>query len=271
VKASGPALVTGASRGLGRAVAVELARRGFEVLATMRDPGNGASLAGKAAEFPGSIRVAQLDVVRPETIEIPAGLRVLVNNAAIESAYEPLEHTPLAAWRAVFETNVFGLAELTRRALPSLRTAGGAVVCNVTSAARLFPMPFYAVYRASKAAVAALSESLAAEGAEHGIRVVEVMPGPIATDLFAASDREPEAARHEPYRELAAWARRGRQATDAAKTPAEEAARSIAGAILDDGAPLRVACDELGSALLTAADATPHAERMRAALGAMRR
>lgn len=269
MKAGGPALVTGASRGLGRALALELARRGFDVVATMREPSVGASLPREAGGAAGSLRVARLDVTRPETIEVPEGLRVLVNNAGIEVPYEPVEHACLDDWRAAFETNVFGLVETTRRALPALRAAGGGVVCNVTSASLLFPMPFFSVYRASKAAVSALSESLAAELAEHGVRVVEVMPGPIATDLLAGSDREPEAARHAPYARLAAWAWSGRRASEAAKTPAEEAARRIVDAILDDAAPLRVACDGVGEAMIGGADAAPHAERIRGALGAM--
>ena len=269
MRVRGPALVTGAGRGLGRAVALELARRGFTVVATMRDPAAGAGLPGEAAALAGSIRVARLDVQRPEALEIPDGLQVLVNNAGVETAYEPVEHAAPSAWREVFETNVFGLVEVTRRALPVLRTAGGGVICNVSSAALLFPMPFYSVYRASKAAVAAFGESLAAELAAHGVRVLEVLPGPIATDLLAGSDRRPEAAAHEPYRELAEWAWRGRRAAAASPTPAAEAARRIADAILDDASPHRVACDPVGEALLAATDATPHAARLRAALRAL--
>jgi len=272
VKGRGTALVTGASRGLGRALALALAERGFEVVATMRSPEDGAGLAAEARGLAGGVRVARLDVDRPETIEIPAELQVLVNNAGIEAAYEPVEHAAPEDWRRVFATNVFGLAETTRRALPALRRAGaegGAVVCNVTSAALLFPMPFFSVYRASKAAVEALSESLAAELAPHGVRVLCVLPGPVATDLLAGSDRPFEAARHAPYRALAAWALRGRRATEASRTPAGTAARRIVDAILDDAAPLRVACDPVGEAMIAGADATPHAERIRAALRAM--
>jgi NAD(P)-dependent dehydrogenase (short-subunit alcohol dehydrogenase family) len=280
VRADGAALVTGASRGLGRALSLELARRGFHVLATMREPTAGRTLPAEVGGSAGSLSVARLDVERPETVDVPRllaeaglppedGLRVLVNNAGVESTYEPVEHAPADDWRRTFETNVFGLVETTRRALPSLRAAGGAVVCNVTSASLLFPMPFFAAYRASKAAVSALSESLAAELAEHRVRVLEVLPGPIATDLLAGSDREFEGARHAPYRRLAAWAWRGRRDSEAAKTPAAEAARRIADAILDDASPLRVACDPVGETLLAGADAAPHAERMAAALRAM--
>ena len=79
--------------------------------------------------------------------------------------------------RELFETNVFGLVEVTRRALPALRASGGGVICNVTSCSVLAPMPLFAAYRASKAAVGAFGESLRVEVAPAGIRVLEVMPG----------------------------------------------------------------------------------------------
>jgi NAD(P)-dependent dehydrogenase (short-subunit alcohol dehydrogenase family) len=272
VKAEGVALVSGASRGLGRALALELARRGFEVVATMRDVRAGAGLAEDAEEagVPGSrLRVQALDVTKPESIELPARLSVLVNNAGVETEYLPVEHAELAAWRAVFETNLFGLVELTRRAIPALRAAGGGVIVNVTSASLLFPMPFYAIYRASKAAVAALGETLAAELRPFGIRVLEVQPGPIETDMLAGSDREPEAARLAGYAALARWAHGARQGMNGVSTPAAQAARCIAEAILDDNAPLRVACDDIGGAMIAGADAAPFQVRLLGALGAM--
>jgi NAD(P)-dependent dehydrogenase (short-subunit alcohol dehydrogenase family) len=271
VKAEGTALVTGAGRGLGRALALELARRGFDVLATMRDVRAGDSMLADAGPAAGRIRVAALDVTKPETIALPERLRVLVNNAGIEAEYLPVEHAPLSAWRSVFETNVFGLAELTRRAIPALRAAGGGVIANLTSASLLFPMPFYAVYRASKAAVQALGESLAAELRPFGIRVIEVLPGPVETDLLAGSDREPEAAAHAGYRALARWAHAGRRGMSGRAAPAAEAARRIADAILDDASPLRVACDDVGRALIAGADAAPFEARLAGALAAMPR
>jgi hypothetical protein len=97
--------------------------------------------------------VQRLDVDDPESIELPSALRVLVNNARIERDYLPVEHVPIDQGRDVFETNVFGLVEVTRRAIPILRANCGGVICNVTSSSILVPVPFYAVYRASKAAV----------------------------------------------------------------------------------------------------------------------
>ena len=93
MEAAGIAVVTGAGRGIGRAVAIELARRGFEVVATMRDPADGAGLADEVGGA-GRIRVDRLDVNDATTFNLPAGLRVLVNNAGVESDNLPVEVMP---------------------------------------------------------------------------------------------------------------------------------------------------------------------------------
>jgi NAD(P)-dependent dehydrogenase (short-subunit alcohol dehydrogenase family) len=252
MEASGPAVVTGASRGIGRAVAIALDEAGFDVTATMRDPAAGVGL-------PASIRVAALDVTRPETIELPEGLRVLVNNAGIERDYLPVEAAPMDQWRDVFETNVFGLVEVTRRAVPLMRAAGGGVICNLTSSSLLVPMPFYSVYRASKAAVQALGESLGAEVAPFGIRVIEVMPGPVETDMLASSARMPEAAGCPGYEDMAGAVAEGRASITDLITPAAVAARAIRDAILAGEGPVRWSCDPLGADLLRGWRADPEA------------
>ncbi len=252
--AEGIAVVTGASRGIGRATALELARRGFEVMATMRNPDDGAELV-RAAEAAGTtLRCARLDVTDPDSIALPDGMRVLVNNAGIEGENLPIEHTPVDEWRRIFETNVFGLIEVTRRAVPKLRAAGGGVICNVTSCSTLVPMPFFGVYRASKAAVTAIGESLRAELAPFGIRMLEIMPGAIETDMLAASQHLPEAARHLDYRAQAQRVAEGRAASSGMTTPAATAAAAaaIVDAILNNAAPLRNACDPMGAGLLAA-------------------
>jgi NAD(P)-dependent dehydrogenase (short-subunit alcohol dehydrogenase family) len=142
------------------------------------------------------------------------------------------------------------------------------VVCNVTSASLLFPMPLYAIYRASKAAVSALGESLRAELAGFGIRLVEVLPGPIDTDMLAASDRPPEALAHPLYRALGERAWAGRRGVAGSVTSAAAAADAIADAILDDATPLRVACDPLGRGLLEGWRGASDEEWMQRMLGA---
>jgi len=244
---TGTAVVTGASRGIGRATAVELARRGFDVVATMRDPvaGEGLEAAGD-----GRLRVQRLDVNDPVSIVLPPDLKVLVNNAGVEDDNLPLETMPSEIWRRLFETNVFGLVEVTKRAVPIMRAAGGGVIANVTSSSILAPVPFLGAYRASKAAVGAIGESLQAEVAPFGIRVVEIMPGPIETDMLAASDRPAAAIGDAPYRELAERMWESRQGIRDAYTSASEAARRIADAILDDDGPLRYGCDDMSEGML---------------------
>src|SRR6476660_7802776 len=198
----GIAVVTGAGRGIGRAVAIELARRGFDVVATMRDVADGKDLPAEAGTGT-KLRVDRLDVNDATTMNLPAGLRVLVNNAGVESENLPLEVMPADAWKTIFETNVFGLVEVTRHAIPILRESGGGVICNVTSSSMLAPVPFLGAYRSSKAAVSAIGESLQAEVAPFGIRVLEIMPGPIETDMLAASDRPAPAIEHAEYQVLA--------------------------------------------------------------------
>ncbi len=251
MEAKGTAVVTGASRGIGRAVAIELAARGFDTVATMRNPSDGADLAG--------VQVERLDVTDPATITLPDGLRVLVNNAGVESDNRPLEFMPIESWQRLFTTNVFGLVAVTQRAVPIMRAAGGGVICNITSSSTLAPVPFLGTYRASKAAVTALGESLAAEVAQFGIRVIEVMPGPIETDMLAASDRPPVAAEHADYRELAERLWEGRKAIRDQYTPSAEAARRIVDAICDDAGPLRYGCDDLSEGMLAGWNSTDNA------------
>ncbi len=246
--AEGIALVTGASRGIGRAVALELAARGFDTIATMRDPAAGAMLPSEAQ---GKLRVERLDVNDAETLDLPEGLRVVVNNAGVETPNLPIELMPLDSWRTLLETNVVGLVAVTRAAIPRMRDGGGGVICNVTSSSLLAPVPYLGAYRASKAAVSSLNESLQAEVGQFAIRVVEIMPGPIVTDMLATSE-QPSGAIDDPhYHDQAQRMWESRQTITGQYTPADEAARRIVDAILDDDGPLRYGCDDMSEGMLT--------------------
>jgi NAD(P)-dependent dehydrogenase (short-subunit alcohol dehydrogenase family) len=262
----GPAVVTGASRGIGRAIALELARRGFDVVATMRDPQAGADLSDEAQALGGRLSVETLDVTRPETVRLPAGLRVLVNNAGVEREHLPVEETPLELWREMFETNLFGLVEVTRRAIPRIRDAGGGVICNMGSSSVLAPVPFYAAYRASKAAVSALSETLRAELAPQGIRVVEIMPGPVDSDMLRHSQETMITPAGEPYRAAADHMNANKSMVAAMIQPSADAAALIVDAILDDDGPMRHGCDPMGTGLIDAWRKTTDEEMMRGML-----
>jgi NAD(P)-dependent dehydrogenase (short-subunit alcohol dehydrogenase family) len=248
VDINGSALVTGASRGIGRSIAIELANRGFDTTATMRNPDDGIGLAGATS---GRLRVARMDVTDPGTYTLPDDLRVLVNNAGVDSDYLPVEHSDLDDWRKLFETNVLGLVGTTMAAIPTLRANRPAVICNVTSSSILASVPFYSAYRATKAAVSAFGESLRVELAPSGIRVVEILPGPINTDMFQLSTGDHAAARFDRYRSMAdAAVRLRREAADPLVSPPADAAALIADAILDDTGPMRYGCDPLSVGLL---------------------
>jgi NAD(P)-dependent dehydrogenase (short-subunit alcohol dehydrogenase family) len=262
----GIAVVTGASRGIGRAVALELATRGFDVVATMRDPAAGAGLEEEAGEAGARLRVEKLDVTRPETIDLPDGLRVLVNNAGVERENLPVEETPLDLWRNMFETNVFGLVEVTRRAIPKLRDAGGGVICNMGSSSILAPVPFYAAYRASKAAVSALSMTLRAELAPQRIRVVEIMPGPVDSDMLRHSQETAIRPSGEPYQSAAAHMNSNKSMVATMIQPTADAARLIVDAILDDDGPMRYGCDPMSAGMIEAWRQTSDEEMMRGML-----
>jgi NAD(P)-dependent dehydrogenase (short-subunit alcohol dehydrogenase family) len=113
-------------------------------------------------------------------------------------------------------------------------------------------MPFFAAYRASKAAASALGESLRAELAPFGIRILEILPGAIDTDMLHRSDRASEAAAFPEYRAMAERVDQARRGAASRLTPVASVATAIADAILDDAAPLRVAPDPMGAGLLDA-------------------
>jgi NAD(P)-dependent dehydrogenase (short-subunit alcohol dehydrogenase family) len=242
------ALVTGANRGIGRAIAIELANRGFNTVATMRNPADAGDLIG---ESKGRLNVGRLDVTEPASYVLPDDLCVLVNNAGIDTDYLPVEHSDLDHWRRLFETNVLGTVGLTMAAIPLLRANQPSVVCNITSSSILASVPFYSAYRATKAAVSAFGDSLRVEVAQSGIRVVEILPGPIDTDMFRQSTGEQAGNRYERYRPLADVAARLRiENADPMVAPPAEAAIRIVDAILDHGGPMRYGCDPLSIGLL---------------------
>ena len=244
----GSAVVTGASRGIGRAIAIELANRGFDTVATMRDPSVGSTLP---SETTGRMSVRRLDVTDPSTYDLPDDLGVLVNNAGIDTDYLPVEHANIDDWRRLFETNVFGVVALTSAAIPILRTNRPSVVCTISSSSIIVAVPFYSAYRASKAAVSAFGDSLRVEVAPFGIRVVEILPGPVDTDMFRLSTGELDAARFDDYRALAGVATTLREEhADPRVVDPSAAAGAVVDAILDSSGPMRYGCDPVSLELL---------------------
>jgi NAD(P)-dependent dehydrogenase (short-subunit alcohol dehydrogenase family) len=167
-------LITGCSSGFGLETAKLFLDRGWKVIATMRDP--------KADILPVSddLMVLPLDVTDRASIasamEKIGEIDVLVNNAGCGAAV-PIELIEPETARQLFETNTLGTLAMLQAVLPRFRERRSGVVINVTSSATLRPLPLVSVYRASKAAVNALTESLAVEMEPFGVRVHIVLPG----------------------------------------------------------------------------------------------
>ncbi|WP_328916794.1 MULTISPECIES: SDR family NAD(P)-dependent oxidoreductase [unclassified Streptomyces] len=189
------AIITGASRGLGRALAAGLAERGWDLVLDGR---NADALRSAAADLergaPGRVRAVPGDVTdaghRAELVAaalaLGEGVDLLVNNASALGAEPlvPLAELPVEGLREALETNVTAPFALVRAALPALRAAEGAVV-NVSSDAAVEPYPTWGGYGASKAALDHLSAVLAQE--EPAVRVWWVDPGDLRTELYAAA------------------------------------------------------------------------------------
>lgn len=259
----GKALVTGANRGLGKAIALELATRGFDVIAGVRDTAVASELLTQAHGLSGSLTLQQMDVAALGDYQPPADLRVLVNNAGYRGPYLPIEEAGMEEWRKTFDTNFFGLIDLTRRAIPALRNHGHGLICNIGSLGAYMPLPFYSIYRASKVAVAALSEGLRIELAPFGVRVIEIPIGGVDTDMLRSSiaHRPPEAIEYERYRPMA---QSQAAMSEAARTNAlapEIAARNVVDEMFRPGG-LRRACDPNAVAGLQQIDASTQEERL---------
>ena len=196
----------------------------------MRDPEAGIAMA---AETAGRLHVRRLDVTDPSTFDFPADLRVLVNNAGIDTDYLPVEHADLDDWRRMFETDVFGVVALTAAAIPTLRANRPSVVCTITSSSIIAAVPFFSAYRASKAAVSAFGDSVRVEVAPFGIRVVEILPGPV-TPTCSASARARQLPPASPTTAAwRMWRRRPARRADPRVVDPAAAATAVVDAILD--------------------------------------
>lgn len=182
-------VVSGASTGMGAATALELAARGYDVLAGVRD--------ADAAERLRTTRLepVTLDITDPADVAALAErvrhdgrpLRALINNAGM-AANAPIEALPLPVWRQMFEVNLFGHIAMTQALLPALRASKGTVV-NISSTGGRIAMPAFGAYSATKYAVEAVSDALRREVAGQGVKVVVVEPGAVKTEMVATGTR----------------------------------------------------------------------------------
>ena len=167
-------LITGCSSGFGLETAKLFLENGWRVIATMRNPDPDILPTSD------NLSVLPLDVTDAASIasaiEQAGQIDVLVNNAGFGAAV-PIELIELETARQLFETNMLGTLAMLQAVLPGFRKRRSGTVINVTSSATLKPLPLVSVYRASKAAVNALTESLAVEMEPFGVRVHIVLPG----------------------------------------------------------------------------------------------
>ncbi len=195
------ALLSGCSSGFGLLAAIELARAGLRVFATMRDVRKRANLDASANTAGVSVEVIALDVTQQASIdqavaevEQRAGaIDVLVNNAGYGIGGF-VEELSLAEIREQFETNFFGTVALTKAVLPGMRRRGGGRIVNVSSIGGRVAVPGLAAYCSSKFAVEGFTESLRYEALGDGIFVSLVEPGTYKTPIFEANRRVAAAA-----------------------------------------------------------------------------
>ncbi|MCW8125544.1 SDR family oxidoreductase [Microbulbifer halophilus] len=230
-------LVTGTSSGFGQAIVAHFLDRGWEVVATMRNPSpEGLPVSDK-------LRLLPLDVTDTDSIAAAiaeAGpLDALVNNAGV-GMLNVLEGAEMARARELFETNVLGTLAMTRAVMPGMRNRRRGVIVNISSSVTLRPLPALSVYSASKAAVNAFTESFALEAAEFGVRTRLVLPGSAPETSFGRNAvarmgvEVPEAYGHF----VQAYFQSLQSATE--KTQARDVALAVWRAVTDESAPMKL-------------------------------
>ncbi|CDZ75882.1 2-dehydro-3-deoxy-D-gluconate 5-dehydrogenase [Legionella massiliensis] len=174
-------LITGCSSGIGHDTAIDLSRRGYQVIASCRkqDDLNKLQALGLEAVLMDMDDEESIVNAFAEVLDKTEGrIDVLINNAGYGQA-GALEDIPRDAMRQQFETNVFGLMDLTRLAIPVMRKQGHGRIINISSLLGFVSMPFRGAYNASKYAVEGISDTLRLELKSSGIDVIAIQPGPI--------------------------------------------------------------------------------------------
>lgn len=183
--------MTGASRGIGRAIAHALAQAGYDValvsrsLETLRPVQESLASYGVVAKAY-AVDLAEMEGLRDRLAAVLddfGPLSVVVNNAGMGYT-GALDTMPLADWQRVMDLNVTSVFQCLQAVLPALRTSGGGTIVNIASVAAKSAFPDWGAYTVSKAALVALSRVLAVEERPHGIRVVTVSPGSVNTPLW---------------------------------------------------------------------------------------
>ena len=239
-------LITGSNSGIGRATAVHLGARGYEVFAGMRNLDKAERLLELAAEEKANVRPIELDVNSDNSVKKALGellsnsgpVDVLINNAGI-GMNATLEDVDIEEAKIVFDTNFWGIIRCTQAVLPAMREQGSGHVVNISSVAGRIAALAQVIYSSSKWAVECLSESLAQEVAPFGIRVSIIEPGVTRTAILPKNVGHPTPTVYETaYRRMLQFYAAG----IAANVRAEEVAEVILGALENAEPTLRHSC-----------------------------
>lgn len=191
-------LITGASSGIGLAIAQFLHHKKYVVYGTSRNP---------AKKAPSDFEMLPLDVTNEESINQAVATVIdnegridfLINNAGM-GITGPIEETPTLEMRRVFETNFFGALEMIKSVLPHMRKQRSGLVINITSIAGYMGLPYRGIYSATKGALAITTEAYRMELKEFNVRMTTVAPGDFATNIAAGRYHTP-VLENSPYKE----------------------------------------------------------------------
>lgn len=237
------AAVTGGSRGIGRAVAWELAGRGYRVFALARDEDELRALENAARDRGLNIHGIALDIADDASRSHAAatifestggyGLDVLVNNAGY-GQFGPLEDIPIDSFRRQLEVNLIGLLAFTQPFLPAMRSRRSGWIVNISSAAGRTATPFMGSYNASKFGLEGMSDALRLELHPFGVHVVLIAPGPIRTEFGRVAEQfavETPGSAYASY--MQNWQRTRRRSDLMSRSP-EAVARVVRRAVQSD-------------------------------------
>jgi len=182
-------LITGASSGIGKAIATFLSKKGFKVYGTSRNPKNTEDFSFELIAL-NVLKVATIQTAIDFILKEEGRLDVLVNNAGM-GITGSIEDTPTDEMRAVFNTNLFGAIDVMKAVLPQMRKQKSGFIINVTSIAGYMGLPFRGLYSATKGALELITEATSMEVKHFGINVVNVAPGDFSTNIAAGRYHTP--------------------------------------------------------------------------------
>lgn len=181
------AIITGAGRGIGRAIALRFAAEGARVVLTARTAPQLESVVAEITKAGGTAKFLAVDLVAEESCarvvrmarDNFGGVDILVNNAGIYGPVKPIEEISAVEWDEVLSVNLRSAFFMTRFSLPDLYAGAGGAIVNISSVSAKAAFGWGAAYAASKAGMLGLTRTTAAEGAYHNVRANAICPGPV--------------------------------------------------------------------------------------------